>query len=48
MRKGRAATLMAALETGSVYNRLYNPAFILVEYFGFLRREPEDEHAEMN
>lgn len=42
-RKGSAATLPAALETGSVYNRLYNPGFVLVKYFGFLRRYPDDE-----
>ncbi|MET0648817.1 MAG: SBBP repeat-containing protein [Pyrinomonadaceae bacterium] len=40
--QGRAAALVAALETGSVYNRLYNPGFVLVEYFGFLRRDPDD------
>ncbi len=40
--QGRAAALMASLDTGSVYNRLYNPGFVLVEYFGFLRRDPDD------
>jgi hypothetical protein len=38
----RAATLVAALESGSVFNRLYNTDFVLIEYFGFLRRGPED------
>ena len=40
--QGRAAALMASLDTGAVYNRLYNSGFVLVEYFGFLRRDPED------
>ena len=40
--QGRAAALTASLDTGAVYNRLYNPGFVLVEYFGFLRRDPED------
>ena len=39
---GRAAVLIAGLETGSVYNRLYNPGFVLIEYFGFMRRDPDD------
>jgi hypothetical protein len=40
--QGRAAALIAGLETGAVYNRLYNAGFVLSEYFGFLRRDPED------
>ena len=40
--QGRAAALTASLDTGAVYNRLYNPGFVLVEYFGFLRRDPDD------
>ena len=39
---GRPAALVASLDSGSVYNRLYNPGFVLVEYFGFLRRDPDD------
>jgi hypothetical protein len=34
--------LSAALETGSVSNRLYNPGILLIEYFGFLRRDSDD------
>ncbi len=30
----------AALDSGSVYNGLYNSGF--VEYFGFMRRDPDD------
>lgn len=37
-----AAALTAAAESGSVFNRLYNPGFVQVEYFGFLRRDPDD------
>ena len=40
--QGRAAALVAAIESGSAYNRLYNPGFVLIEYFGFMRRDPED------
>jgi hypothetical protein len=29
-------------ETGSVYNRHFNPAFVLMQYFGYLRRNPDD------
>lgn len=30
------------LESRSVYNKLYNTGFVLAEYFGFLRRDPDD------
>ncbi|MBV9927279.1 MAG: CSLREA domain-containing protein [Acidobacteria bacterium] len=39
---GRAAALLSAVNSGSVYNRQYNPAFVLTEYFGYLRRNPND------
>ena len=39
---GRAAALTAALDSGSVNNNLYNSGFVLVEYFGFMRRDPDD------
>jgi hypothetical protein len=38
----RAAALRQALESSSVFNRLYNPGFVLTEYLGFLRRDPDD------
>lgn len=38
----RGDALFVALETPSLFNKLYNPGFVLVEYFGFLRRDPDD------
>jgi hypothetical protein len=29
-------------ESDAVYNRQYNPAFVLMQYFGYLRRDPDD------
>lgn len=40
---GRAAALRSVLESGSVYNSLYNPALVLMQYYGYLRRNPADE-----
>ncbi|HEU4596385.1 MAG TPA: Calx-beta domain-containing protein [Pyrinomonadaceae bacterium] len=40
--EGRARALRAVVESGSVYNKLYNPAFVLMQYFGYLRRNPDD------
>ena len=39
---GRAAALKSVLESGSVFNAAYNPSFVLMEYFGYLRRNPDD------
>ena len=39
---GRAAALLSVVGSGSVYNRQYNPAFVLAQYFGYLRRNPDD------
>lgn len=39
---GRARALRSAVESGSVYNRQYNSAFVLMQYFGYLRRNPDD------
>ncbi|MGB8507079.1 MAG: hypothetical protein WCD76_01625, partial [Pyrinomonadaceae bacterium] len=30
------------VESGSVYNKLYNPAFVLMQYFAYLRRNPDN------
>ena len=38
---GRARALRSVAESGSVYNRLYNPAFVLTQYFAYLRRSPD-------
>ena len=40
--EGRARALRVVVESGSVYNKLYNPAFVLMQYFGYLRRDPDD------
>ena len=39
---GRARALRSVAVSGSVYNKLYNPAFVLMQYFGYLRRNPDD------
>ena len=40
--KTRAAVLLEIVETGAVYNKQYNSAFVLLQYFGYLRRNPAD------
>ena len=37
----RARGLRAVVDSGSVYNMQYNPAFVLLQYFGYLRRNPD-------
>jgi hypothetical protein len=39
---GRAAALRSVIESGSVFNKMYNDAFVLMQYFGYLRRNPDD------
>ena len=39
---GRAAALRSVIESGSVFNVEYNPAFVLMQYYGYLRRNPDD------
>ena len=39
---GRALALISATGSGSVYNRQFNAAFVLMEYIGYLRRNPDD------
>ncbi|HEX8352382.1 MAG TPA: SBBP repeat-containing protein [Pyrinomonadaceae bacterium] len=39
---GRAAALRSVIESGSVYNRQFNAAFVLSQYIGYLRRNPND------
>ena len=40
--EGRAATLRNVVELNSVYNRQFNAAFVLSQYIGYLRRNPND------
>ncbi|MET0650069.1 MAG: Calx-beta domain-containing protein, partial [Pyrinomonadaceae bacterium] len=39
---GRAASLKSVLESDSVFSALYNPSFVLMQYYGYLRRNPDD------
>ena len=38
---GRAAAMQSVIESGSAFNAMYNPSFVLMEYFGYLRRDPD-------
>jgi serine protease AprX len=37
----RAQALRQIAESGEVYQRYYNQAFVVMEYFGYLRRDPD-------
>jgi hypothetical protein len=39
---GRAAALRKVAESNSIKNAEFNPAFVLLQYFGYLRRNPTD------
>lgn len=39
---GRAAGLRSVAESGSVAGKLNNEAFVLMQYFGYLQRNPDD------
>lgn len=39
---GRANALLSVINSGSVYNRQYNPAIVLMQYIGYLRRNPNE------
>ena len=39
---GRARALRAVAENQQLYDREYNAAFVLMQYYGYLRRNPED------
>jgi hypothetical protein len=40
----RAVVLRQIVETPEVYNKYYNPAFAIMEYFGYLRRDPDSAY----
>jgi glucose/arabinose dehydrogenase len=40
--EGRANALLFVINSGSVYNRQNNPAIVLMQYIGYLRRNPND------
>ena len=37
----RAQVLREIAESTEVYNRYYNQAFVVMQYFGYLRRDPD-------
>ena len=37
----RGAALRQIAESGEVYAKYYNQAFVVMEYFGYLRRDPD-------
>jgi hypothetical protein len=39
---GRAASLRKVADSDSVYRKQYNPGFVLMEYYGYMRRNPDD------
>lgn len=39
---GRAGAFRSVVESNSVYQHHYNPAFVLMQYYGYLRRNPDD------
>ncbi|HWS90718.1 MAG TPA: Calx-beta domain-containing protein [Pyrinomonadaceae bacterium] len=40
--EGRAAALLSVTDSGPVFNGQYNPAFVYMQYAGYLRRHPAD------
>jgi hypothetical protein len=40
-RETRATVLLRVIENASFAEREFNPAFVLMEYFGYLRRDPD-------
>ena len=39
---GRASALRSVAESNSVSTKLFNDAFVLMQYFGYLQRNPYD------
>jgi hypothetical protein len=42
LKEKRARTIRAVADTGGVFNVQYNPAFVAMQYFGYLRRNAND------
>lgn len=40
---GRAAALRSIVESSEFFTKEYDPAFVAMQYYGYLRREPEKE-----
>jgi hypothetical protein len=45
-RKTTAEVLRAVVESAEVYNKFYNEAFVVMQYFGYLRRDPDSLYRE--
>jgi len=45
-RRNRAGVLREISESTEVYNRYYNQAFVVMQYFGYLRRNPDASYLE--
>jgi hypothetical protein len=45
-RKTRAEILRAVAESQEVYAKYYNQAFVVMQYFGYLRRDPDIHYLE--
>ncbi|HEX8890162.1 MAG TPA: DUF4214 domain-containing protein [Pyrinomonadaceae bacterium] len=43
-RKTRAEVLRAVAESVEVYNKFYNESFVVMQYFGYLRRDPDSSY----
>ncbi|HEY0099820.1 MAG TPA: DUF4214 domain-containing protein [Pyrinomonadaceae bacterium] len=41
-RRTRAQALRAVVESPELFNREYNAAFVLMQYFGYLQRDPDE------
>ena len=39
---GRAQVLLGMIEIKELKDREYNPAFVSMQYFGYLRRDPDE------
>jgi hypothetical protein len=42
LKEKRAQGIRAVIDTGAVYNAQYNSGFVLMQYFGYLRRNPNN------
>ena len=42
-RRTRAQALRAVVDSPELFNREFNPAFVLIQYFGYLQRDPDPE-----
>jgi Tol biopolymer transport system component len=43
---GRALVLRTIVESGEVYNKYYNEAFVIMQYFGYLRRTADASYVD--